>query len=209
MNKGFFITGIGTGAGKTIVSAAICEALEADYWKPVQCGNPDNPDSKIVRSLITNNKTQIHPERYFLKEAKSPHAAAQDEKITIKLNDFVLPVSERPVIVEGAGGLLVPLNNDGEYIADLVVKFQLPVILVVNFYLGSINHSLLSIEFMRSRKITPDALIFVPPVNAQSINIIVNQHNIPNYFMPEIKVMTPQSINFHSNSIKSFLLPFC
>ena len=79
MSKGYFITGIGTGVGKTIVSAAICEALEADYWKPVQCGNIENTDSKIVKSLLSNTKTKIHPERFLLKEAKSPHAAAEDE----------------------------------------------------------------------------------------------------------------------------------
>ena len=206
MSKGYFITGIGTGVGKTIVSAAICEALEADYWKPVQCGNIENTDSKIVKSLLSNTKTKIHPERFLLKEAKSPHAAAEDEKINISLNDFVLPVSENKIIAEGAGGLLVPINNNGDMVSDLIEKLQLPVILVANFYLGSINHTLLSIEFLISHKITPSALILIPPTNPQSPEIIQNQYKIPCYLMPELKELSPQNINLISNSLKSFLL---
>jgi len=206
MNRGFFITGIGTGAGKTIVSAAICEALEADYWKPVQCGNLENTDSNIVKSLVSNPDTKIHPERYLLKKAKSPHAAAMDEKMNIRLSDFSLPVSEKQIIVEGAGGLMVPLNNNGEFVADLAIQLELPVILVANFYLGSINHTLLSIEFLKSRKLTPSALIFTSPVNQQSFYVIVNQYDIPFLMFPEINVLIPQNIKLLSKSIKSFLL---
>ncbi|PWT77768.1 MAG: dethiobiotin synthase [Bacteroidetes bacterium] len=158
-----FVTGIGTGIGKTFVSAIVAEALEADYWKPVQAGFDPSTDSERIRDWVTNPHTMIHPELYKLKLAASPHISARDENLRIDLNiirDRCEEIVEsrsigqkekskqdklekRPLIVEGAGGLLVPLNED-EFVLDLVKKLNARVILVSRNYLGSINHSLLT-----------------------------------------------------------------
>jgi dethiobiotin synthetase len=140
-----FIAGIGTGVGKTVASAVITEALRADYWKPVQCGNLKNSDSMVVKSLLSNITSKIHPETYRFKTASSPHFAAKAEGAAIKLSAFKTPVSSNRMIVEAAGGLMVPLN-DKELVIDLIIKLKLPVVLVARNYLGSINHTILSIN---------------------------------------------------------------
>ncbi len=106
-----FVTGIGTDVGKTVVSAILTEALEADYWKPVQAGDLDNSDSIKIGNLISNNQTVIHSEGIKLTSPMSPHAAAEIDSIEIKLSDFKFPKTENNLIVEGAGGLMVPLND--------------------------------------------------------------------------------------------------
>ena len=135
-----FVTAIGTDCGKTIASAIITEALQADYWKPVQCGM-DETDSQTISKLVPNAK--IHPERYALKAPASPHLAAEMEGINIKLEDFKLPAVSNHLVMEGAGGTLVPLNYDGDFVIDLAHRFKAEVIVVANLYLGSINHTLL------------------------------------------------------------------
>lgn len=130
-----FVTGIGTDVGKTVASAILCEALEADYWKPVQAGFDDGTDAMLLKSLITNKKTIVHPETYKLKLASSPHIAARKEGIEIELDKIVedynkIVNNDKPstensklktenLIIEGAGGLMVPLN-DNEFIIDLI-----------------------------------------------------------------------------------------
>jgi len=158
-----FVTGIGTDVGKTVASAILCEALEADYWKPVQAGFDDGTDAMLLKSLITNKKTIVHPETYKLKLASSPHIAARKEGIKIDLNKIVedyngimnrqssivddstenSKLKTENLVIEGAGGLMVPLN-DNEFITDLIKKLNAKVILVSKNYLGSINHSLLT-----------------------------------------------------------------
>lgn len=146
-----FVTGIGTDVGKTIASAILSEALEADYWKPVQAGFDDGTDTVLLQSLITNKKTIIHPETYKLKLASSPHIAARKEEIKIDLNKIIDDYnkiiigqpSTQNLIIEGAGGLMVPLNEN-EFVIDLIKKLNAKVILVSKNYLGSINHSLLT-----------------------------------------------------------------
>lgn len=153
-----FVTGIGTGVGKTIVAAIIAEALHADYWKPIQAGFDNGTDSLLVQSLVTNTKTQVLPEAYKLKLAASPHIAARDEHKKIysheiklvhdeimkanadRLNDYL---DEYTLICEGAGGMMVPVN-DREFVIDLINPMQAKTILVSRNYLGSINHSLLT-----------------------------------------------------------------
>ena len=158
MNQ-FFITGIGTEVGKTIVSAILTEALAADYWKPIQSGDLNNTDSMKIQRCISNPHTRIHPERYRLNQPLSPHASAALDGIEIKVSDFELPKTDRPLIVEGAGGLLVPLSLQ-ETMLDLIQHLQLPVILVVRHYLGSINHTLLSLEVLRLRGIALAGVVY-------------------------------------------------
>lgn len=158
-NKPLFVTGIGTGIGKTIVSAILTEYLQADYWKPVQAGDLDNSDTIKVESLVSNNKTVFHPEAYRLTQPFSPHKSAALDGIAIDPAKIILPVTNNRLIIEGAGGLMVPLNNDFLMI-DLVQQLDAEVVLVVKHYLGSINHTLLSIDALRNRGIPIKVLIF-------------------------------------------------
>ena len=159
MHHQYFVTGIGTEIGKTVVSATLVEALQADYWKPIQSGDLDYTDSMKVQSWISNTQTRIFPERFRLKTPLSPHAAAAIDGVEIKISDFQLPPTDRPLIVEGAGGLMVPLNHQ-ETMLDLIKHLNLPVILVSRHYLGSINHTLLSLEVLRSRGIALAGLLY-------------------------------------------------
>jgi dethiobiotin synthetase len=152
-----FITGIGTDVGKTIVAAIVTEALQADYWKPIQSGLEET-DRGTIQSLITNKKTQIHPEAYRLKTPMSPHKSAQIDGVVIDLEKIKRPKTENTLVIEGAGGLIVPLN-DTQTIADLIEKED-HVILVSSGYLGSINHTLLTAESLKSRGLHCVGIIF-------------------------------------------------
>lgn len=157
--KHYFITAIGTDSGKTVVSSIFCEALDANYWKPIQCGFPT--DKEKVISLVSNPKTNFYDETYLLEMPASPHIAAKYEGVEINLtileNDF--NTLTKTTIIEGAGGLLVPINKN-ETIADIIQRFKIPVILVANLYLGSINHTLLSIQELNNRKIKVEGIVF-------------------------------------------------
>ncbi len=156
-----FITGIGTGVGKTLVAAIVTEALQADYWKPVQAGFDDGTDALHVASILSNEQTIIHPEVYKLKLAASPHIAAKQEGITINLNHIIdqHPISNSPLIIEGAGGMLVPLN-DTQFVADLIKQLNARIILVSRNYLGSINHSLLTAALCKQFRLDVVGWIF-------------------------------------------------
>jgi dethiobiotin synthetase len=154
-----FVTGIGTGVGKTIASAVLCKALSADYWKPIQTGISETSDTVFTKSLVTNNNSVFHNEAYRLKEPASPHYAAQLENIEIDLNSIVLPETNNRLVIEGAGGILVPLNKE-LVMFDLIEYFELPVIVVVRNYLGSINHTLLTSEFLEAKGVNVLGLIF-------------------------------------------------
>ncbi|MUP42393.1 dethiobiotin synthase [Christiangramia aestuarii] len=158
MPKTYFITGIGTEVGKTVVSAIVTEALQADYWKPIQAGDLDNSDSHKVKKLVANETSKFHENAYALKTPMSPHAAAAIDKVKIQVNKIKRPKTKNDLVIEGAGGLLVPLNKK-EVIADLIDKEDV-VILVSRHYLGSINHSLLSIDALKSRGIEKIGIIF-------------------------------------------------
>ena len=153
------MTGIGTGIGKTLVSSIFVQALDADYWKPIQAGSLEQTDSERVRSLVTVGRDRIHPERYRLQESRSPHAAARSAGIQILIREMVPPQSPHPLVIEGAGGLLVPLNND-ELLIDFFARLGVPVVLVSQYYLGSINHTLLSSEALKSRGIPVLGIVF-------------------------------------------------
>jgi len=171
--KSYFVTGIGTNIGKTIVSAILTEALEADYWKPIQAGDLEYTDSFKVKDLISNSTTKIHPEAYRLNKPMSPHAAAKLDNITIDLEKIELPKTTNNLIIEGAGGLMVPLN-DNELIIDLIQKLDAEVILVSQNYLGSINHTLLSLESLKVRKLKVKGIIFNGNPNLETENYILN-----------------------------------
>ena len=158
-NNRFFITGIGTGVGKTFVSAVLAEALKADYWKPIQCGMEDSTDSERIASLISNSETKIHEEAYVFKQAASPHIAAASENVKIMMESIGLPETQNKILIEGAGGIMVPVD-EGSYVIDLAAQFETQIILVCNSYLGCINHSLLSIDYLLKNDFQIAGLVF-------------------------------------------------
>ncbi len=157
--KRIFIAGTSTGVGKTVVSAILADALHADYWKPVQCGNLENTDTHIVQSLVSNHVSNFYPESYLLRTASSPHYAAQLENVEITPDRLHVPSSEIRLLIEGAGGLMVPLSRD-YLVIDLIKYLEASVILVSKNYLGSINHTLLSIEALKQRGIDVLGVVF-------------------------------------------------
>ncbi|MDQ3111606.1 MAG: dethiobiotin synthase [Bacteroidota bacterium] len=170
--KRIFVTGIGTDVGKTVVSAILAEALHADYWKPVQTGSFFSTDAAKIQKYVSNPKTFIHPESYVLKQYMSPHAAAELEGQHITLDSINLPETSNHLIIEGAGGLMVPLNEK-EFVVDIITKVNAEVVLVIQNYLGSINHSILSIDALRFRKIPVLGIIFNGPPHKLSEDIIL------------------------------------
>lgn len=169
----YIIAGIGTEIGKTLISSILTETLQADYWKPIQSGALDFTDTDTVRSLISNEKTVFHPETYRLNEPMSPHAAAAIDGIEIELSKFQLPQTDNHLIIELAGGIMVPLN-DRETNLDLIKKLNIPVILISKNYLGSINHTLLSVEILKMNNIEVKGLIFNGEQNKYSEDFILN-----------------------------------
>lgn len=168
-----FVTGIGTDVGKTVVSAILCEALQADYWKPVQTGTYYGTDSDKIKKYITNTKSKIHPESYCLKHYMSPHAAAEMEGVNIEIGNINLPATDNTLIIEGAGGLMVPLNHKKELIIDLIQKLDAETVVVIQNYMGSINHSLLTLEVLKYRKMKIAGVIINGPPHQLSHDIIV------------------------------------
>ena len=148
--QGFFVTGTDTDVGKTVVSAWLVAQLGASYWKPVQAGNHPETDSEIVRRLTEVAPERILPEAYVLPEPIAPHEAARRAGIAIDMQKLVPPASDGPLVVEGAGGLMVPLT-DTAFVIDLADELELPIVLVARSTLGTINHTLLSIEAIRRR----------------------------------------------------------
>ncbi|NCX96330.1 MAG: dethiobiotin synthase [Chitinophagia bacterium] len=143
-----FVAGIHTGVGKTIASAILTEALQADYWKPVQAGVEPETDTQTVKRLVTNTQSRFFEEAYLLKTACSPHRASEIDKNPIKLSKIQMPNTTNNLIIEGAGGLLSPLNRK-KTIVSLIAALQVPVILVSRHYLGSINHTLMSAMILK------------------------------------------------------------
>lgn len=170
--KRYFVTGIGTDVGKTVAAAILTEALQADYWKPVQAGGLDFTDTDTVMSLVSNPASVFHPEAYRLKMAASPHRAAAAEGIEIDVHGLKLPETSNNLVVEGAGGLMVPLNKR-YLVLDLVQQLGLEVVLVSRNYLGSINHTLLTAEVLRYRKIKVAGIIFNGEENQSSEDFII------------------------------------
>jgi dethiobiotin synthetase len=174
-----FITGIGTDVGKTVVSAIIVEALQADFWKPIQTGSYYGTDTDKIKKLICNEKSIFHKEIYLLEQYMSPHAAAELSGVEIDFDKIVIPESTNDtIIIEGVGGVLVPLN-DTFFVVDLIKKFDCETILVVQNYLGSINHTLLSIEVLKSRNINLLGIVFNGAPHKLSEDIILKSAKVP------------------------------
>jgi dethiobiotin synthetase len=200
IKRPIFVTGIGTGIGKTVVSAVLVEKLKADYWKPIQSGDLDNSDTAHVRSLVSNNTSQFHPEAYRLTQPFSPHKSAAIDGIQIDLEQIVLPETNNQLIIEGAGGLMVPLNEDF-LIIDLIKKLDAEVILVSKNYLGSINHTLLSVEILKMRKIEINRIVFCGDQDLSSERVITNYSNCDIIHVPQFNPLNNTSILKFANDL--------
>lgn len=193
--KIFFISGIGTNVGKTIISAILTEAWKADYWKPIQSGDLHYSDTMKTKELVSNNISKFHNEKFKLTEPLSPHASAKIDKVKISIHDFQLPNTNNHLIVEGAGGLMVPLNHEGDLIIDLIKHLNIPVILVSQNYLGSINHTLLSIKELQNRKIPIEGIIFNGETNTETEAIIEKISGVKTLCkIPPLKELDKKSI---------------
>jgi len=206
MKRTYFITGIGTDVGKTVASAIVTQALEADYWKPIQAGELDSSDRLRVQSLIDNCNSKSYPETYCLNHPISPHAAAERDGIEIDINSFEMPKTENHLVIEGAGGLLVPINKKNT-ILDLIAKLKCEVILVSRHYLGSINHTLMSIEILKQRKIPIKGILFNGNENKDTEFIIKEMTGIQALGrIDELEVLNKSVINSISERLKSALI---
>ncbi|HEU4553811.1 MAG TPA: dethiobiotin synthase [Chitinophaga sp.] len=176
MSNRIFITGIGTGVGKTVTAACVTQALKADYWKPVQTGLTEGTDTDTVRSLLSNATSICHKEVYCLREPASPHLAARMEKVHIKMEPILQQANlvqpqGRPLVIEGAGGLMVPLN-ESVFMLDLIQQLQASVIIVSQNYLGSINHSLLTARVLQAAGVPVLGWIFNGPHHSNEEDIV-------------------------------------
>ena len=176
MSKKLFVTGISTGVGKTIASAILTEALEADYWKPVQAGELEYCDTKKVEQLVSNAKSKFYPNSYALQTPMSPHAAADIDGISIALKNIKEPKTNNHLVIEGAGGLLVPLNNK-QTVLD-IIKPDYKVVVVSRHYLGSINHTLLTVNLLKEKGFDV-LIIFSGNEHKSTEDIIKKMTNVP------------------------------
>lgn len=193
-NKPLFLTGIGTGIGKTLVASIMVEKLKADYWKPIQSGGLDNSDTMMVQSLVSNTETVFHPEAYRLTQPYSPHKSAKLDNVVIDEHSIVLPTTGNQLVIEGAGGLMVPLN-DHCLLIGLIKQLGAEAVLLSQNYLGSINHTILSAEALRQHRIAVKGIIFNGDEDESSQEYILNYTKLP--FLGRIPVLanvTPSSI---------------
>jgi dethiobiotin synthetase len=195
MADSYFITGIGTDVGKTIVCALLAEALKADYWKPIQAGNVESSDPMIIRNLISNTVTEIYPPAYSFEIPASPHFAAENEGRDIEIDKIKIPITKNKLIIEGAGGLMVPINRN-ELVIDLIETLKVPVILVVKNYLGAINHTLLSIEALKNRNLLLAGIIYCGGNRLENVDFIEKFSGIRTLgFIPELEVINKETIS--------------
>jgi len=201
--KRFIVTGIGTDIGKTVVSAILVEALQATYWKPVQAGELENSDSIKIKKWCSES-VQVLPEAFRLTEPVSPHLAAQIDKLNITIDQLAIPEINGNLIIEGAGGILVPLNNEGLLFVDLIKYWELPVILVSRHYLGSINHTLLTAEILKNNNIKVEGIVFVGNENKATEEIILKKTGLPLIArIPLVKEINKKFIQKEANRISS------
>lgn len=204
MKHAFFVSGIGTDVGKTIVSSVLCELLFANYWKPVQSGELDNTDSMKVERLVSFESFQYFPEQFRLTQPLSPHVSAKLDGVHIEATDFIFPEFTGNLIVEGAGGLMVPVNENGLLYCDLVAEWKLTTILISRHYLGSINHTLMSIETLRNRNIPILGIIYVGDELPMTEDIIFTKTQIPSLFhVPIFETLTKETISTFAAQLRS------
>ena len=201
------VAGIGTEVGKTIVSAIFCNAFSLDYWKPLQSGSKEDNDAEKIRELV-NQPIEIFPNAYCFKEPLSPDQAAKLEGIAIDPSTIQIPISGN-LLIEPAGGLMVPLTEDGFLFSDLLKNWDLPVVLVSRFYLGSINHTLLSIEFLKSQNLSLAGIVFTGEINQESEKIIrlkaptTHFHHIPWSTQINADFIENEAINLRQSTFKN------
>ncbi|MEO6381173.1 MAG: dethiobiotin synthase [Nitrobacter sp.] len=177
MNTRIIVTGTDTGIGKTVFSAALAGALDGFYWKPIQAGLDEETDSQTVLRLSGLAAERVLPEAYRLRTPVSPHLAAELDGVAIEYQALDIPQKDRPLLVEGAGGLLVPLTRDVTYL-DLMARWNIPVVLCARTALGTINHSLLSIEALRARGVAMLGIAFIGEANLESERIITEMGKV-------------------------------
>ena len=177
MSTRIVVTGTDTGIGKTVFSAALTGALDGFYWKPIQAGLDEETDSQTVLRLSGLAVQRVLPEAYRLRTPASPHLAAELDGVTIEHDALLIPEKDRPLVVEGAGGLLVPLTRNATYL-DLMARWRIPVVLCARTALGTINHSLLSIEALRARDVAMLGIAFIGEANVESEQIITEMGKV-------------------------------
>jgi dethiobiotin synthetase len=212
MVQTIFITGTGTGVGKTLVSAIVAEALQADYWKPIQSGYEEGTDSEWVSSMLSNTKSRVYPEAYRFQLPASPHLAAKEEGRVISSEKIFSAYAQhlapgRRLIVEGAGGLMVPLNEH-ELVLDLVRKINAKVIIVSRNYLGSINHSLLTAQVCRQKGIRVAGWIFNDEFMSYENDIIAWSGYNKIASISKMPVVNKETIREQASLIRQQLLQF-
>lgn len=194
MTPRVIVTGTDTGVGKTVFAAALAGALDAVYWKPVQAGLQEETDSETVLRLSGLSAERVLPEAYRLETPASPHLAAELDGIAIDPAALVLPDTIRPLVVETAGGLLVPLTREVVYI-DVIARWRAPVVLCARTTLGTINHSLLSIEALRARGIALLGIVFTGDENVETERVIVDIGRVPRLGrLPHLAPLTALSL---------------
>ncbi|ATU95292.1 dethiobiotin synthase [Phyllobacterium zundukense] len=194
MSPRFVISGTDTGIGKTVFSAALTGALDGYYWKPVQSGLDGETDSETIARLSGVPRGRILPEAYRLSTPASPHLSARLDGVAIDPGKLVPPMTRRPLVIEGAGGLLVPLSDDLVF-ADIFARWQIPVILCARTSLGTINHTLLSLELMRHRAIPVLGIVFIGAENRETQRIIVQIGGVRSLGrLPWLENTTPEGL---------------
>ena len=202
MLKQFIIAGIGTEIGKTLISAIFTQGLRADYWKPVQSGNPEEADALFIKQMTQVSEGQIWESSYLLTQPLSPHTAAEIDGLRISLNEIKLPATARPLIVELAGGILVPLNEKDTNL-DLIKQLGFPVVLVSKNYLGSINHTLLSYEILKAHQIPIAGIVFNGPANPSGEKFILNHTGLKVLLrVPELNKIDLEIIQEYAKQIE-------
>ena len=204
MKHVFFVSGIGTDVGKTVVSSVLCELLFANYWKPVQSGELDNTDSMKVERLVSFETFNYFPEKFRLTQPLSPHVSAKLDGVHIEATDFIFPEFTGNLIVEGAGGLMVPVNENGLLYCDLAAEWKLPTILISRHYLGSINHTLMSIETLRNRNIPILGIIYVGDELPMTEDIIFTKTQISTLFhVPIFENLSKETISTFATQLRT------
>lgn len=200
--KCFFVTGTDTGVGKSMVSAILALGLNAEYWKPIQCGILPQTDSEWIKEITGLSSDHFHPEKFRLIQPLSPHAAALHENIHIDLSEIQMPNAPKAhshLIIEGAGGVLVPLN-ESDFMIDLIAKLQVPVLLVSRSTLGTINHTLLTLQQLRAYSIPILGVVLNGPKNEGNRKAIVHYGQVDILAELEpISDMTPDTLHFAFN----------